>query len=175
MKKKIAVDMDGVLADTPMQAIKWVKREFGLEMNLKEAEGTYLYYKLPKELQPTAIKFLDHPDYFRDIPVMENAIEVMRELHEKYELFITTAATQFRHSFAPKYDWLEEHLPFIDWQHMVFCGSKSIINADIMIDDHTFNLDNFEGEGLLFTQYHNVNKTGYKRVNNWLEVQDYLL
>ncbi len=167
--------MDGVLVNTPMQALKWIKREFDLELSLKEAEGSYLFYQLPPELRGKAIAFLQHPDYFRDIPVMENAVEVMRELSEKYELFITTAATQFRHSFAPKFDWLENHLPFIDWKHIVFCGTKSIINADIMIDDHIFNLDNFDGEGLLFTQYHNVHKTGYKRVNNWIEVRDYLL
>jgi len=173
--KKIAIDMDGVLVNTPMQALKWIKREFGLDLDLKKAEGSYLFYQLPEELRATAIEFLQHPDYFRDIPVMENGVEVLRELSEEYEVFITTAATQFRHSFAPKFDWLEKHVPFIDWKHIVFCGSKSIINADIMIDDHTFNLDNFDGEGLLFTQYHNVNKTGYKRVNDWLEVRDYLL
>ncbi|CAN5653452.1 hypothetical protein BH11BAC5_BH11BAC5_33720 [soil metagenome] len=45
--------------------------------------------------------------------------------------------------------------------------------GDYMIDDHLKNLDNFKGVKLLFTATHNtkINSTGYRRVNDWWEVQ----
>lgn len=60
---------------------------------------------------------------------------------------------------------------------MVFCGSKAIIDADIMIDDHLKNLDHFRGETLMFSQPHNLLWQGpkHKRVNSWLEIENTLL
>jgi 5'(3')-deoxyribonucleotidase len=60
---------------------------------------------------------------------------------------------------------------------MVFCGSKEIIKADIMIDDHFKNLDFFEGDTFLFTQPHNVRKLNgkHKRVHSWKDVEYFLI
>jgi 5'-nucleotidase len=55
----------------------------------------------------------------------------------------------------------------------VFCGNKSILRADSLIDDLPRNLQRFEGTGLLYTAPHNLGATGFTRVNNWLEVAEY--
>jgi 5'-nucleotidase len=62
------------------------------------------------------------------------------------------------------------------WQ-AVFCGDKSLIKADIMIDDHFKNLDHFEGETIMFIQPHNINSTGHrhKMVATWTEIEKLLL
>ncbi len=44
-----------------------------------------------------------------------------------------------------------------------------------MIDDHLKNLDNCQGEPILFTSFHNINITKYPRVNTWPEAVDYLM
>ncbi|HMQ89055.1 MAG TPA: 5'(3')-deoxyribonucleotidase, partial [Flavilitoribacter sp.] len=69
--------------------------------------------------------------------------------------------------------WLADHFPFIHWKNIVFCGDKSIIKADYMIDDHVKNLLNFDGKGLLFTASHNAEETRFTRVNNWREVEGF--
>ena len=173
--KKIAVDMDGVIANTPLQVVKWYKQIFGVELNLKAIEGQFFLDAIDPTHRTKAREMYFQKGFFADIPVMLDAQEVMKELSKKYELFITTASTQFPNSYNDKQEWLAMHFPFIDWKHTVFCGSKSIIQADYMIDDFAYNLDDFVGEGLLFTSYHNVNETGYHRVNNWKEAGDYLL
>ena len=74
-------------------------------------------------------------------------------------------------------------LSFIPTTHIVFCGNKSILRADYLIDDNPRQLRLFEGnsfgdskpEGILFTSPANVNVTGYRRVNNWLEVEKMFL
>ena len=58
-----------------------------------------------------------------------------------------------------------------------FCGVKTIVSADIMIDDHFKNLDHFAGTTFLYSQPHNVkmNNGKHKRVQNWLEIASILL
>jgi 5'-nucleotidase len=86
-------------------------------------------------------------------------------------------ATEFPKSLTDKQLWLTEHFPFISWKQIVFCGSKDIIQADIMIDDHLKNLDNFNGETLMFTQPHNMKITDHRhqRVNSWAEIEEVLI
>ncbi len=86
-------------------------------------------------------------------------------------------ATEFPQSLSDKQFWLNEHFPFISWQQVVFCGNKNLIKADIMIDDHPKNLDNFSGRTFMFTQPHNIllKPDRHVRVNSWDEILSHLL
>jgi 5'(3')-deoxyribonucleotidase len=70
---------------------------------------------------------------------------------------------------------MKAHFPFIPWTHIVFCGDKSIIRADYLIDDRSRHFKHFMGQGILFTSPHNVHETWTPRVNNWQEVAALLL
>jgi 5'(3')-deoxyribonucleotidase len=109
--------------------------------------------------------------FFADLPLMPGAEEGIQSLlTQGYEIFFVTAAQEFRNSLEDKYDWLLRHFPSITWKNFVFCGDKSIIRADYLIDDHAFNLRTFSGKGLLFSAPHNHNETEFTRVDNWQEV-----
>jgi 5'(3')-deoxyribonucleotidase len=73
--------------------------------------------------------------------------------------------------------WMHENFPFISWKQLVFCGDKSIVKADFMIDDHFKNLDHFDGRTILYTQPHNVliTNTRHTRVGSWAEIEKLLL
>ena len=129
--KRIAVDMDGVLANTYSQFIKMHAAEFGKVFTEQEING------VPEaDVFPNERKYVNSHGFFRNAPVMEGSLEVMQKLNDRYRLFIVSAAMEFPNSLPEKQLWLNEHFPFIGWQQMVFCGSKEIIRADIMIDDH---------------------------------------
>ena len=170
MKKRIAIDMDEVMADVMPKFLDIYEYEFGKRLSTEEFWGSKVYYR-------EEAKFLRdrlfEKGFFADLPVMPDSQEVVKELMEDYEIFITTAAMEFRSSFEDKYDWLREHFPFIHWRNIVFCGDKSIIQADYMIDDHVFNLKKFSGKGLLYTASHNVMENRFTRVNNWEEVRTF--
>ena len=170
--KRIAVDMDGVLADTFEQFLLWDERETG-ERKLREK----LLGIPEKEAILNVRKYVLTNGFFRDIPVIEDSQRVMFELQKKYEIFIVSAATEFPQSMPEKQAWLGDHFPFIEWQHIVFCGFKTIVHADIMIDDHLKNLDFFPNQTLLYTQPHNyyVDAGRHTRVNNWKEIEQLLL
>lgn len=162
--------MDEVLADTYAEfGLRYFER-FKRTVSDEELIGKK-YYDLPDSADLRNEMF--KPGFFRGLPVMADAQEALRELYEKHEVFICTTATEFKYSMLDKWEWLEEHFPFVHHKRMVFCGSKDIVRGDYMIDDKVRNLKPFNGTGLLFTSPHNVHQTGYHRVNNWKEVIAY--
>jgi 5'-nucleotidase len=173
-RKRLLVDMDHVMADITSQFIKWYKAATGTEMERADLLGKPEDLAFPR---PQLIRdFVRMPGFFRSAKVIPDSQEVIKELNELYELYIVSAAMEFPQSLIEKYEWLNEHFPFITWQQIIFCGSKKNILGDFMIDDHFKNLGNFNGEKLLFTATHNINThiNGYTRVNNWMEVRDLL-
>lgn len=170
MKQRIALDMDEVIADIQPKFIQLYEREFGKRLTKEDLYGKKVYYF---EGARYIREFLFEKGFFRDLPVIADSQEVVQELIQHYDVFITTAAMEFRNCFEDKYDWMQDFFPFINWKNIVFCGDKSIIRADYMIDDHASNLRSFQGKGLLFTASHNVDETEFTRLNNWLEVRDF--
>ncbi len=171
--QRIAVDMDGVLSDTVEQFITWEEKETGIRKNIEDVSG------IPEwKAFPNSKKYLHTPDFFRTALVIKDSQEILYRLNEKYDVYIVSAATEFPISLTEKQSWLNEYFPFITWQQMVFCGSKEIVGADIMIDDHFKNLDFFTGHtSILFTQPHNAlaDNGRHKRVDNWQEIAAMLL
>ncbi len=167
---RIIIDMDEVLADNYPAFHRAAAAQLGRPLAPEEYRGKKLY-ELPGLEKVRDILY--EKGHFRNLPVIEGAVEVVKELYDNYEVFIVTTATEFRYSFLDKYEWLEEHFPFIHYDRIVFCGDKSIVRGDFMIDDKVKNLAGFNGTGLLFTASHNLADQTYHRVNNWQEVRDY--
>jgi len=167
---RLIIDMDEVMADTYQKFVDAYAREFGRIPTDEELYGKKVY-DLPGAAHLRDAMY--ERGFFRDVIPMPGAIEVVRELYEYYEVYVVTTATEFRYSFTDKYEWLEEHLPFIHYRRIVFCGDKNIVHGDFMIDDKVSNLSGFNGKGLLFTSRHNLNDSGYQRVENWQEVQSF--
>ncbi|MDJ0364522.1 5'(3')-deoxyribonucleotidase [Hymenobacter sp. H14-R3] len=175
IKKRIAVDMDEVMADSISRFQEWYGRDFQLELTLDTLRGKSPHEAVAPEHQPALRAYPNAEGFFRDLPVIADSQRVLQALSERYEIFVATAAMEFPNSFLDKYRWLEQHFPFISWRNFVFCGDKSILNADYLIDDNAYNFDNFRGEGLLFDAPHNAHDTRHRRVHNWQELGDILL
>ncbi len=167
--ERILVDMDGVLVDVYNRFFHLYKESTGKSMPIKDIIGLK-----EAEAFPEQIKWVNSPGFFRNMPVMKDSQKVLQRLNEKFDIVIASMATEFPQSLTDKQLWLVEYFPFITWKQVVFCGRKNIIEADIMIDDHLKNLDNFEGETFIFSQPHNMNlsETRHRRVNSWKEIEE---
>jgi 5'-nucleotidase len=170
--QRLAVDMDGVLADVYEQFFRYDERDFGKRRPLEEVVGVE-----ERKAFPYINQYVYSKGFFRTAPVVNGSAEILAELNKKYELFVVSAAMEFPQSLPEKLEWLKEHFTFINWQQIVFCGSKTIIDAHIMIDDHFKNLDLFKGTTILFTQPHNQlkNEGRHKRADSWKEIASILL
>lgn len=170
-KKTIAIDMDGVIADTVANFISWYERDCGVRISRDAFEGVPEKDGLPNN---TVKKYVYAPGFFRSVPVMDGAREAVLELMQNFEVYIVSAAMEFPQSLVEKYEWLKEHFPFISWRNIIFCGNKGVIATDYMIDDHVRNLDCCKGKTLMFTAGHNSGVNHHQRVNNWKEVIKFL-
>ena len=171
-QKRLIVDMDGVMADIYSQFMYYEEKEFGTRQPIENMMGKREY-----EVFKNARKYIYEPGFFRNAPVMNDSVEAMKALNDRYEVFIVSAAMEFPNSLLEKHEWLGEHFPFLSWQQVVFCGLKTVVRGDIMIDDHYKNLDSFIGQTLLFTQPHNFGQQDktHTRVETWGEIINLLL
>ncbi len=150
---RIAIDMDDVIAD-------FRPKEERARAARRQASGTPVY---------------EEPGFFADLDVIEGSQQVVRELAARHEVFIASAAMEVPMSFADKYSWLRRHFSFIPPSHYVFCGDKSVLDVDVLIDDMPRQLDRCRGRGLLFSAPHNAHEHRYERVASWAEVRRLLL
>lgn len=167
--KRLIVDMDDVIADATGQFIRYYENEFGIRIERSVLNGKAEGEGFPDH--HTVLRQFPHRvDFFRTMDVNENSQAVLEKLNQKYDLFIVSAALQFPQSLPEKLEWLKEHFPFLSWKQIVFCGSKSVVHGDYMIDDLPHNLEKFNGEKFIFTAPHNTHLTQFQRLNDWNEV-----
>ncbi|MBA0038863.1 5'-3'-deoxyribonucleotidase [Pantoea sp. BIGb0393] len=170
--KRIAIDMDEVIADFNGKMIPSFNARFNAHITLADLEGLTIQQLRP-DIKEQVEEMIGEAKFFGDLAVMPDSQRVIKILARKYEIFITTAAMEFPLSFDAKFRWLEYHFPFINPMNIVFCGSKSILNADYLIDDNARHFEKFNGEAILFSAPHNKHVTGFHRVKNWLEIESF--
>jgi 5'(3')-deoxyribonucleotidase len=165
--KRIAVDMDDVLADTHGAEVAWLTTRRGAPV-----EATLPLDQAASAEERAALEeVMREGRFFADLAVMPDSQRVLRALAEQYETFIATAAMEYPGSFAWKFAWLERHFPFIPPSRVVFCGDKSVVQADYLVDDHPRHFSRFRGQGVVYSAPHNAHVQAYPRVNDWREVE----
>jgi 5'-nucleotidase len=175
--KRIAIDMDDVMADTTQKFCDLYRAEHHISIAKHDFLGREFFDAVKLAHQPLVHEYPFRKGFFRDIPLIPHCQEVMRKLAKKYEIFVASAATEFPNSFHDKYEWLQEHFSFISWHNIVFCGDKSILKADYLIDDRLKNLKGFDGKSIVFTAPHNLTDAyePFTRANSWKEIEKMLL
>jgi 5'-nucleotidase len=173
--ERIIIDMDEVIADPMGEMISWYKKEYGLPINYQKMLGGSWVKGFPEEHQLLIRERLHAEGFFRRLPVMKNAVDVLKKMNDQYEIFIVSAATEFPNSLKDKLEWLLEHFPYLSWRQLVLCGDKRLVSGDYMIDDHVRNLKHFNGKKYLFTSPHNLDITEFPRINNWEEASEIFL
>jgi 5'(3')-deoxyribonucleotidase len=93
-RKSIAVDMDGVIADTAAQFLHWYEVKYGVKITKQDIHGKSELDALPNG---AAKKFVFESGFFRGVPVMEGAKEAVKELMKHYDVYIVSAAMEFPH------------------------------------------------------------------------------
>lgn len=167
--------MDEVMADALGEHIVRYNRDFNENISLADLQGKWLWDVVSTDRHHALQGYLDSEDFFESLVVMPEAQRVIKRLQLTYDVYIATAAMEVPSSFEQKFRWLARHFPTIAPSNIVYCGDKGILSADFLIDDNPRQLRRFQGEGILFTSPHNIAVKGYKRVNDWLDVEKLFL
>jgi 5'-nucleotidase len=167
---RIAIDMDEVIADSLGKHLRIYNQAFGAKVTRGDLGGRSLEDFVPREQAEATRQIVGEPGFFADLDLTPGSREVVRQLAERYEVFIASAAMEVPSSFADKYAWLRERFPFIDPSHLVFCGDKAILDVDYLIDDTSRHFARFRGVPLLFSAPHNQGEGRFRRVESWEEI-----
>lgn len=174
VRKRIFIDMDGVIANIIEKWIITYNERYDDDLKLEDIKSWDLSQAVKPEAKKCCNDIFKIEGFYRDLPIIGNCVEVIRELKEEleYEVFILTDPFT-KYSLEDKWDWLQEHLPFIDTRHYIFTGNKSIAGEGFLIDDGLHNLEVFQGVGLLYDAVYNRCNTDYYRINNWDEALNF--
>ena len=167
---RIAIDMDEVMADTLGHQIDWLQRHFGTTIDRSTLPGKHLREVAPAREHEALQAWMHHGHFFADIPIMAGCRAVLEKMATRHEIWVTTAAMDYPRCCDAKFVWLQRHVPFIPIERFVFCGDKSIVRADVLIDDSPRHFANFQGAALLYEAPHNVRETRYERVRTWDDI-----
>ena len=92
-RKTIAIDMDGVIADVETQFINWYERDY--KKRLTSADLLSIPDDATYPEKRTIRRFVTSAGFFRTLPVMPGAVNALKRLMEKYEVYIVSAAMEF--------------------------------------------------------------------------------
>ena len=112
---RIAIDMDEVIADPLKKFIQLYHRDYGVPLDTLVEPGNEIYHHVPAHLNRKWFDYINEKGFFRDLDVIEGSVEAIKKLQEQHEIYIVSAAMEFRNSLEDKLDWLAEHFPFISW------------------------------------------------------------
>lgn len=180
-KKIIAIDMDDTLC--------WLMRALMEDHNRKFPEHELEYEELvafdESNFHPDYDKFeyFDTPGTFLNLELMdEYVVPEMKKLCEEYDVLIVTSS--FPKAVSDKWDWLQEHLPFIPHSNFCTFSRKDLIEADLLIDDAIHNVEKWVAKGKpAIVPHHHWNEeldnlSGVTMVYGWhgmKEIVDFVL
>ena len=174
-KPRLAIDMDEVIADANARHAQWLIAEHGYEWSAAEIAGASLKTLASDEHNLGWEQKLEAGDVFGTFEVMPGSKRALATLSEHFDIFITTAAMDHPASCGPKFAWMQEHFPQISPMNIVFCGDKSIVAADLLVDDNVRHFTRFKGQGVLFSAPHNLEVDWSFRVAGWDDATERLI
>jgi len=138
-RRVVLVDMDGVIADFEGGFLKnWRERHPDKpSIPLEHRTTFYIADQYPQEWRELVRQIMLAPGFYRNLEPIPGSIAALQEMSELgFEVFICSRPlSEYKNCVLEKYEWVEEHLGE-DWvKRIILTRDKTIIKADILIDD----------------------------------------
>jgi 5'(3')-deoxyribonucleotidase len=162
----IALDVDEIclaLMDTWLQI-------YNEEFSDTLEKQTITDWDIRKFVKPEAydviLTYIDHPDIFYASKPVEGALEGIQQLREMGFKIVFATANNPEHC---KYNWLYENGMMWDKSEFMEVYDKSLVYADVLLDDRFTNCMAFRNASFLYSAPWNRRFLHPNRVDSWKE------
>lgn len=177
----IAVDVDGVVADMHTEWLNRYNVDYNDKLTIQDIVSwdTHLYVK--PECGKNIYKYLNSQTLYNWVlPTVgaQTGVADLRRLGHR----VVFATTNAKGMSDGKWEWLERRGFLKGSEDLIVVGDKSLVRADLLIDDAPHNIDAFIGPAILFDRPWNytmpagMKKFGYeyKRLATWRQIVQYI-
>ena len=164
---KIAVDIDGVLADQIGAVLNIIEKEYGLKYRKSDVNCAHWAFS-GRDLWSEIARLLAEPEYTLSIPLIEGSQEGIEQLSD-HNICVVTARRP-NAEYATR-QWLNIHFPSLKEYYQARTGTKHNIPSDVLIDDLDMNIVEFvksdpNRHGILFMHPWSMNGLNIKNYSD---------
>ena len=178
--KLIMIDLDSTIIDTSLTIVNLYNKlnpNNKLSYTPNHSWGFLPIVKTKEELS-NLFELFDHEDFYKDVIVFPNAIEIINELAENNRVIICSKHMETRKRLSR--EWINRVMPKVE---IVFVDNfedkgKLFDKVDYAIDDRIDTLDSFSNDTtcILYSEYQwNRDCDNYYRCSNWNSVENYII
>jgi len=171
--------MDNTLIKSFEYSIDFLNEKFGLQLHYpmeypNSHSGYLIATGMKEDTAKIARKFLFHcKKYWETIPFEDGAIDVLRNLYLKHDVYIVTSAflSKSEECIVAKWNFIKKYLPWFDLKKLMYSHAKWKLKGDLFIEDNWSQIEEFEGSRMLFNRPYNKEEKPDIRVYNWLDIE----
>lgn len=177
---RILIDMDGVLADFEQGIIDTYQARHPNKDYIPKEQRTTFYTKdqYPKETQPLIQDICLSKGFFLGLSPIQGSLQALSELSARGDKIYICTSPLLENPFCiqEKYNWIIKHLGKEWTKKVIMTKDKTIINADLLIDDKPdiTGIQTPTWEQLLYTQPYNAQINSLRRITwqDWKSIID---
>jgi 5'-nucleotidase len=136
----ILCDLDSVVVNVMDPWISWLKTELGYKGTLDDITEWQIDKVVPPEIGKKCYNFLKQPDIFRNLKAYDGALDGLKYLKSLGHDIVIASFPPVAQAATDKFLWVKENLPWLSKEDVILTHRKSMIKADVLIDDASHNL-----------------------------------
>jgi 5'(3')-deoxyribonucleotidase len=161
----IALDIDSVIANLEEVWIANYNSDYDDDLKISEIREWDISKFVKAECGKKIYDYLNNPGLYKTVKPIENSLEAVKRLSEFGRIIYVTTFHPVQ--AGKKYQWLQKNGFDVSIENYIECGDKSLIQADMMIDDNYKNLLKFKGMPYIFSQPWNFQYNHMNRIKDW--------
>jgi 5'(3')-deoxyribonucleotidase len=158
---KIAIDIDGVLADQVGAVLNVIEREYGLRYSKSDVNRAHWNFD-GKDIWSEIGRLLDDNEYVLSVLPIDGSKDAIEQLagQDMHDVFVVTARRP--NAEIATREWLKAHFPSLTKYYYARTGTKHTIPSDVLVDDFDLNIVEFvksdpNRRGILFVHPWSLN------------------
>jgi 5'(3')-deoxyribonucleotidase len=171
---RIAIDFDSTLFPSMEKVVELYNKKYNASIDMSQINMYDLHDCFPSDVADELLELFVDKSVYDCLTPYKGAVRAVKTLIEHgHEVYIATS-TDVR-NMEWKEELLQKHFPFIPKKNLIRIHNKSLLNADILVDDKLDNLKSTFADRICFDQNWNRDEEAdwvysIYRIHHWGEI-----